>query len=398
MNEQQRHNRLEELMPESSPKFAIDLTTALPPAPHIIHQALEEAFRQMCRADTTAMDIRHNRPGGAREDVECGSRWLRGRFEQELDPERIVVTNGTQSALNLLFGTMEPGTTLFTESITYAVLKQLATRAGLNPIGVPVDQEGIIPQALEESCLGKTGQRVLFCNPTVHNPTTAVMGTARRVHLAETCRRLGISIIEDDVLGFLHPDAPPPIAAFAPDITWYCMSVSKCFAMGLRFAYLLAPSADRARELVAPVQRLSWWFPNALSSLTINQWIRSDLAQQIIVAVRADIRERHAIASEILTATEYVTKPGSLHIWVPLPDRFERHALVNAAKLCGVLIRPADVFAVSDSRVPNAVRVSLTAPPTTNDLTVGLSILDKLLGREIQKAKESPINDPTLGL
>ncbi|WP_284268774.1 PLP-dependent aminotransferase family protein [Bradyrhizobium iriomotense] len=372
-------------MPDSGLKRSIDLTTALPPAPHFIHEALEEAFRQICASDTTAMDIRRNRPGGTREDIECGASWLRGRFGQALDPERIVVTNGTQSALNLLFGAIEPGATLFTESLTYAVLRQLATRAGLKPVGLPVDQEGIIPEALEEGCLESSGHRVLFCNPTVHNPTTAVMGGARRILLAETCRKHEITIIEDDVLGFLHPDAPPPIAAFAPDITWYCMSVSKCFAMGLRVAYLIAPTADRARELLAPVQRLSSWFPNALSSLTINHWIRTGLAQQIIDALRADIRERHEVASKILTAAEYVTKPGSLHIWVPLPDRIEQHELVDTAKTCGILIRPAEVFAVSDLRIPNAVRVSLTAPPTTNDLVVGLSILDKILGRDVQE-------------
>ncbi|MGY8668602.1 PLP-dependent aminotransferase family protein [Bradyrhizobium sp. UFLA05-109] len=377
-------------MPDSSLKFSIDLTTALPPAPHIIREALEQAFQEICHSDTTAVNIRRNRPGGAKEDVEAGSRWLRGRFGEELDPERIVVTNGTQSALNLVFGMIEPGATLYTESVTYAVLRQLATRAGLRLVGLPVDQEGIIPEALEDGCLGRSGQRVLFCNPTVHNPTTAVMGRARRVRLAETCRRLGITVIEDDVLGFLHPDAPPPIAAFAPDITWYCMSVSKCFAMGLRFAYLLAPSATRARELVSPVQRLSWWFPNALSALTINHWIRAGLAQKIIGAVRTEIRERHAIASEILTAAEYVTKSGSLHIWMPLPDCIEQQTLVDAAKTCGILIRPAKVFAVNDSRIPNAVRVSLTAPPTTNDLVVGLSILDKILGREIHKTRQGP--------
>lgn len=383
-------------MPNSSLDFSIDLTTALPPAPHIIHDALEQAFRHICQSDGTAMNIRRNRPGGAKEDVESGSRWLRGRFEEELDPERIVVTNGTQSALKLLFGKMGPGATLFTEAVTYAVLRQLATGAGLNLVGLPVDQEGIIPEALEDGCVGRSGQRVLFCNPTVHNPTTAVMGRARRVQLAETCRRLGISIIEDDVLGFLHPDAPPPIAAFAPDITWYCMSVSKCFAMGLRFAYLLAPTAGRARELVAPVQRLSWWFPNALSSLTINEWMRTGLSQQIVDAIRAEIRERHKLASELLTAVEYVTEPGSLHIWVPLPDCIERHTLVQAAKLCGVLIRPADVFAVSDSWVPNAVRVSLTAPPTGNDLIVGLSILDNILKRELQNEKGNPVETAPL--
>lgn len=383
-------------MPNSRLDFSIDLTTALPPAPHIIHDALEQAFRQICQSDTTAMNIRRNRPGGAKEDVESGSRWLRGRFEEELDPERIVVTNGTQSALKLLFAMMGPGATLFTESVTYAVLRQLATGAGLKLVGLPVDHEGIIPEALEDGCVGRAGQRVLFCNPTVHNPTTAVMGIARRVQLSETCRRLGISIIEDDVLGFLHPDAPPPIAAFAPDITWYCMSVSKCFAMGLRFAYLLAPTVDRARELVAPVHRLSWWFPNALSSLTINQWIRSGLSQQIVEAVRADIRERHRFASEILTAVEYVTKPGSLHIWIPLPDCIDHQMLVQAAKLCGVLIRPADVFAVSDARAPNAVRVSLTAPPTGSDLIVGLSILDNILKRELQNAKGKPVESVPL--
>lgn len=377
----------------------IDLTTALPPSPSNLQRALVDALNHIALQTRSAANIRRNRPGGAQDDRAIGASWLAGRFGATIDPARLVVTNGTQSALLLLFShLLSPGGTLMTETLTYAVLRRLATSAGLQVKGLPIDEQGILPDALEAVCRRTTGKRALFCNPTVHNPTTAVAGLARRQEIAAICRKHGVALIEDDVLGLLHPDAPPPIASLAPDVTWYCMSVSKCFAMGLRMAYLIAPTAEAASRLVAPVHRLSWWFPNSLSAMTVGYWIGTGRAADIVGGVREEIADRHAIAGEVLSPIAYTTKPGSLHVWISLPSHLESSALVSAAKRNGVLIRPANLFSVDDAAVPNAVRISLTAPSSREELVVGLSVIAKLIEYVEKEAPPRMVESAMAGL
>src|SRR5262249_8526752 len=160
--------------------------------------------------------------------------------------DRIIVTNGTQSALQLILQHLgSPGALVLAEQLTYVVLPQIVQRLQMRIRSVPLDQYGVIPEVFETAC--RTQSPVaLYCNPTVHNPTTSVMPESRRLELGAIARRYGVPIIEDDVLGALHGPAPRPIAALAPDVTWYCMSLSKCFALGLRLAYVLAPSETAA--------------------------------------------------------------------------------------------------------------------------------------------------------
>ncbi|WP_084833910.1 aminotransferase-like domain-containing protein [Mesorhizobium sp. L48C026A00] len=356
----------------------IDLTTALPANASALDDALADALRRLAATDGCGELIRRNRIRGFDRDAQLGARWLSTRLGRDLDPAQIVLTNGTQSALSLLFSALVPsGAALVTESLTYAVLRQIGNRAGLRLRGVALDEEGMIPEALEEAFADLPGPRILFCNPTVHNPTTAVMGIGRRQSIVDVCRRHGVAIIEDDVLGFLHRDAPPPIAAIAPDITWYCMSVSKCLAMGLRMAYLVAPSALSAARVTEPVRRLSSWFPNSLSALIVAQWIESEAATGIAMAMAAEIAKRHQLAAEVLADIAYVTKDGALHIWMPLPAELPRQAFATALEQRAVLIRPADLFSVDDADIPNAVRISLTGPDTGAELKTGLSIVSK---------------------
>ena len=363
----------------NEPAQILDLTKALPPTPPILDRALSATLRSLSNERDLGSRIRINRPGGNAQDREVAAAWLSCRFDPAPPVDRIVVTNGTQSSLALILQFLAaPGDLILAEQLTYVVLAQIVKRLGMRIEGVPLDDAGLMPEAFEAVCRSKK-PKALYCNPTVHNPTASVMPESRRVAIADIARRYGVSIIEDDVLGALHGAVPRPFSAIAPDVTWYCMSLSKCFALGLRLAYVVAPSSGAAVDFLKPIQNLSSWFPAPLSLMVVADWIRTGMGRMIAVAILDEMILRQALAATLLPNADYTTTSGALHIWLRLPPAFDASTFERAALQAGVAIRPSTLFCVDDCPAPNAVRISLSSPVRMADLETGLTRIAALL-------------------
>jgi DNA-binding transcriptional MocR family regulator len=116
-------------------------------------------------------------------------------------------------------------------------------------IGVPTDENGIIPDELDSACR-QHAPRAVYLIPTIHNPTTATMPLSRRKEVAEILRRHEVLLFEDDAYGKLEPNAVP-LASLVPERTYFAASLSKCIAPGLRVSLLLTPDQASAEVLVS---------------------------------------------------------------------------------------------------------------------------------------------------
>src|SRR5260370_41748696 len=103
--------------------------------------------------------------------------------------------------------------------------------------------EGIEPQAFKHGC--RRGARILYTTPTLQNPTTVTMSAARRQEIARSAETYDVAILKDDVLGFLAPEAPRPLAAYAPANTYYLLGTTNSIAPGLRVACAICPRGMR---------------------------------------------------------------------------------------------------------------------------------------------------------
>src|SRR5258708_10938769 len=111
-----------------------------------------------------------------------------------------------------------------------------------------MEEHGLIPRTWEEACRSLR-PTALYCVPVLHNPTTATMPLERRREIAAIAARYRLPIIEDDTYGLLARQAPPPIASFAPDLTYYIGGPSHVATPLLRVAHLGAPSPAIAAPL-----------------------------------------------------------------------------------------------------------------------------------------------------
>lgn len=307
---------------------------------------------------------------------EAGARWI-ARHGVDVPPDQVIITGGAQHAITVALGALcRPGDTVLTEELTYPGLKTAASLLGLEVMPVAMDRDGLDPADLARAAR-ETGARVLYCMPTLHNPTTITMPAGRRRQVADVARAADLMVVEDDVHGLLAPDAPPPLASLIPDRTLYVTSTSKTLAGGLRVAFVAAPAAmvDRLAFAVAA----SLWALPALNLEVAAMWIADGTAAEVTGRKCDEAAGRQELARGILPAARYREAEQSYFVWLELPAPWTTDHFVRAAQDLGVLVSPATAFAAGRREPPAAVRVSLSSPRSRDDLAAGLRALAGLL-------------------
>ena len=320
----------------------------------------------------------HPVPGLERHRA-AGAKWLRLRGI-EATPERTIVCNGSQEALMAVMAVItKPGDSVLTESLNYAGIKRLADMFPLDIRGVPTDEHGLRPDMLAKAAKG-TQVGAILCSPTLHNPTNAMMPIERRRDIIRVAKKLGAYVIEDDNYGHLSGDRTPTIASLAPDRCIYMCGTSKSIAPGLRIGFMFAPGEIMER-LYEGIHATSWTSPSVMGEIA-TVLIEEGIAEDFVAWHRKEASKRLDIAREILTLPSLLPSCPSYHLWLPLPPPWRAGEFVAQARLRGVLISPADSFAVDRSPVPHAVRICLGSTADRKRLTQGLEMIrDVLIAR-----------------
>lgn len=321
------------------------------------------------------LDFYQPAPGMARHR-EAGARWM-ARSGLAVPPERVVVTSGAQhGAATVLASLTRPGDLVLTEHVTYTGVKAIASLLHLQLRGLPLDGDGIIPEAFEAACR-EAPPRALYCTPTLHNPTGRTTPFGRRRALIEIAERYDVALVEDDVYGFLPDEPIPPLTALAPALGYYITSTSKSMAPGLRVGYVVAPEGRVDR--VAGVIRASTWLIAPLLAELASEWIEGGEADAMVAWKREETAARHAVALRVLGRWLPGAPPRSFHIWLPLPEPWRTEAFVSQARARKVVVTPSEDFVVGREIAPHAVRVCLGATSSRTKLEEGLTRLAELL-------------------
>ncbi len=294
----------------------------------------------------------------------------------DASPQNITLTNGATAGMTVaLMSVAPPGSTVVTEAIGHHTLVPLARYLGFHLEGLPIDDHGIVPEALDQACQ-LSDIRAVFVQPSVINPTATLMGSVRRSQIAEVARKHDIAIIENDVLGPLLEDRPPPVAHFAPERTLYVTSFSKITVPGLRIGYLAAP--DRYVAAVANRHLVSNWMATPMVAEIASKWVADGTAMELVRWQRSAVRRRHDIAAETLAGVTFHAHADGLHLWLPLPEDRAEEGFVAQARLQGVAIAPGASFRISEAPWHPAVRISIGST-TESELRTGLGVVTRLL-------------------
>ena len=353
----------------------IDLSILKPVCETMHHERLKQALAWLAETlpASSALSFRPNTVFPRHRAVAVD--WLK-LCGLDVSPQNVTLTNGATAGMTVaLMSVAPPGSTVATEAIGHHTLVPLARYLGFHLEGLPIDGDGIIPEALDEACR-MSDIRAVFVQPSVINPTATLMGSVRRSQLAEVARRHDIAVIENDVLGPLVEERPPPVAYFAPERTLYVTSFSKITVPGLRIGYLATP--DRYVAAVANRHLVSNWMATPMVAEIATRWVADGTAFDLVLWQREALRRRLEIAAEALEGVAYRTARYALHVWLELPHDRVEEAFVAQARLQGVAIAPGMSFRIAETPWKPAVRISLGST-TEGELRAGLGVVTRLL-------------------
>ncbi|MFF2995403.1 PLP-dependent aminotransferase family protein [Streptomyces sp. NPDC057950] len=373
-----------EAVPRTVDASGVLATLAAPPVGVIefnggyLHPSLQPE-----RAMGAALSRAGRRPGAwSRPPVE-GLAELREWFARgiggAITAAEVLVTAGGQSALTTALRALAPpGAPVLVESPTYPGMLAIARAAGLRPVPVPMDPDGVKPDLLADA-FRATGARVFVCQPLFQNPTGAVLAPERRGAVLRIAREAGAFVVEDDfVRRLVHEDAGPlprPLAAEDPDgVVVHVGSLTKATSPSFRVGVLAArgPVLERLRA----IQVVETFFvPRPLQEAAL-ELVGSPAWPRHLRSVSAELRNRR----DTMTAALRLRLPelalphvpyGGYHLWLRLPDGTDESALAAAALRAGVAVTPGRPYFSAEPPAAH-LRLSFAAVACTEEITEGV--------------------------
>ena len=312
--------------------------------------------------------------------------WFARDIGGSLTAADVLIAAGGQSALTTALRSLAaPGTPVLVESPTYPGLLAIARAAGLRPVPVPMDGEGMRTDLLADA-FAASGARLLVCQPLFQNPTGAVLAPERRAEVLRIARAAGAFVVEDDFARRLvHADAPvlpPPLSAADPDgLVVHIRSLTKPTSPNLRVAALAArgPAFARMRAMQAVD---SFFVPRPLQEAALELVATPTWAQHLRTLGSALQRRRAALVDELRRLRPELAPEGipygGYHLWLRLPEGGDPDAVVAAALREGVAVTSGTPYFTAEPPAPH-IRLSYTHTDSVEQLADGARRLDRAL-------------------
>jgi 2-aminoadipate transaminase len=316
------------------------------------------------------------------------------RFQTETGPsaaslhvDRVILTAGSNQLLHLVTETLtDPGDIVLCSSPSYFVYLGLLKNLGVRPIGVGCDDEGMIPDALDEQLdrLAHGGElarvKAIYLVSYCDNPRGVSLSPERRRRLMEICvnarHRPPLPVIDDMAYQPLQlgTDAGPSLWHFDPtgQQTIVAGTFSKSFAPGVRVGWGILPS-----DLVPPVchqkGNIDFGSPN-LNQHLMHRVLQLGLFDAHLQRLRETYRSKLAAtlqaASKFLAplpGLRWIVPDGGLYVWLELPPAVlagTDSPLFRRAIQRGVLYVPGEYCYPDEgmTKQKNSIRLSFGVP------------------------------------
>ncbi len=247
----------------------------------------------------------------------------------DVTPDGLIVTTGSQQALDLLGKTMiGPSDKVIVEAPTFLATIQCFRLYGAELISAPIDANGVKTDELEK-LIAEHKPKFVYLIPTFGNPSGATLSLERRKKVLELAVRYQTLVVEDDPYGDLYFNkAPPPsILSLSKDVPGsreliaHCGSMSKVLSPGLRVGWMIAPPELLAKATMC--KQFSDAHTSTFAQATAAQYLKAGRMPATLANVRKVYAERAtamgaALKRELGDAIEFTQPQGGLFFWARL--------------------------------------------------------------------------------
>lgn len=353
----------------------IDFGLNFPPCPELSEQALRRTLAEIA-SDNRALGLAGYDPNGGRPAHRAAlAAWLRG-MGMPAEADDTLVTAGAQHGIALaLSAAFEPGDVVLCERLTHPGFKSVAMSLHLRAVGLEMDADGVVPEALD-AAIRQHRAKGVFLIPTLQNPTASVLPERRRDAVAAIVQRHGVVLVEDDIYRAFADDPPAPIAARAPESTIYLTGASKHLAPGLRVGALRGPRRLRSRLLGS--LRDTLWMVAPLTVEILVRWLVDGTAARLAEAKRQEQIARGAIARSRLGGWLAPAPAASPHLWMAVPEPWHGTAAAVLVER-GVTVADGPVFATTPGAGRDHLRLALGKPDDLAAVRRGIDLIARTL-------------------
>jgi 2-aminoadipate transaminase len=316
------------------------------------------------------------------------------RFGLEARPEEILIVNGSQQGFDLVARTLlDPGDFVAVEQPTYPRAMRVFRAYGAQLLPVPMVGGGLHIDYLER-LLERQSPKLVYCQPSAHNPTGLSMSAAARQRLVEVCMRHRLPIVEDGFDGSLFYGQSPPAPLKSADVAGlviYIGTFSKILFPGLRLGWVVAP--PELVERLETAKDLADIHTSPILQAAVFHFCRQRLLDRHQARVlRESARRRNALlaalARRMPAGVSWTESAGGFSLLVTLPEGMDAVALLGEAGRRGVAFTPGNAFFV-DGGGEHTFRLTFSAIPVSQ-IDEGV----KRLAETIREAQRQPERAP----
>lgn len=320
------------------------------------------------------------------------ARFMAQKGAKDVAPDQLIVTTGSQQALDLLGKTLiGPGDKVIVEGPTFLATIQCFRLYGAELVSAPIDGDGVQTDRLEQLII-EHKPKFVYLIPTFGNPSGAMLSAQRRQRVLELAVKYNTLIVEDDPYGDLYfGDAPPPsLLAMSPQVPGsrellvHCGSLSKVLSPGLRVGWMIGPAELLAKATMC--KQFSDAHTSTFAQATAAQYLQAGRMPATLDKVRSVYAQRartlgDALRQQLGDAVSFVQPRGGLFVWARLTGAGAKVADGNTyAKRAieqGVAFVPGAPFFCANPD-PATFRLSFATAPEDKILE-GVSRLAKAL-------------------
>jgi DNA-binding transcriptional MocR family regulator len=259
--------------------------------------------------------------------------WIAERHGVE--PGRVFVTNGSLQGFVFLAQRLAAGKRVLVEDPSYDRPLKILRGLGSTVDALAMDDEGLLPEALEEALARGDKPAFLYTIPTFQNPSGRTLSTERRRRIVEIVAEHDLLVLEDDPYGLVRFDGEPQPSLFelSGGAVAYSSSFSKTVAPGLRVGYFVFPEKLTA-ELAATAND-TYISPVLLGQATVHEFIRRGHFEPNLERIVGLLRARRdamlgALERHLPEAT-WSHPAGGYFLWLELPGGVAARDLADRA-------------------------------------------------------------------
>ncbi len=254
-------------------------------------------------------------------------------------PELLTVVDGAMDALDRVAAALvRLGDRVVVEDPCFPPLLDLLDALGAEPIGVPLDEHGMVPAAVEAALAANP--TALFLQPRAHNPTGVSMTRARARELARLLGRQRIAVVEDDHAGDIATAPPVSLGSHLPDRVVHVRGFSKSHGPDLRLA-AVGGAGDLLGRVVERRALGVGWSSRILQAVLADLLTDEVAVKEVAAARDAYAERREAFVRALAELGVEAAADDGINCWVTVAD--ERAAVLQLA-LAGIGAAPGGPF------------------------------------------------------